>query len=128
MQKDVNNKAVLESLKQADTIVVHGAYDHVHTVLDAVQLPYQSITPEQLVQAKLNPRQTVFVNCGHRLPDAAVQMLVRFVEAGGQLITTDWALTNVIQKGFPDTIAFNNQATADTLVRVTSTASKDPVI
>jgi hypothetical protein len=46
----------------------------------------------------------------------------------GQLITTDWALANVLEKGFPGTVSYNKRPTTDTVVRIEVMDREDPVI
>src|SRR5207249_2233146 len=40
--------AALEAVEAADIVVVEGCYDHVERVLDALELPYQRVSPGQL--------------------------------------------------------------------------------
>jgi hypothetical protein len=40
-----------------------------------------------------------------------------FVEQGGSLITTDWALKYVLEPAFPGLVAYNQRPTADDVVR-----------
>ena len=58
------------------------------------------------------------VNCPGNMPAAGVRRIEKFVRAGGLLYTTDWALLNVIQKAFPNTIAHNGVSTADHVTAV----------
>ena len=54
--------------------------------------------------------------------------LVEFVENGGFLFTTDWALKHVIEPGFPGTLRYNGRATGDEVVRVEIDAREDPFL
>jgi hypothetical protein len=42
----------------------------------------------------------------------------RFVEQGGTLVTTDWALRHILEPAFPQTVAYNERPTGDEVVRV----------
>ena len=42
----------------------------------------------------------------------------RFVEQGGSLFTTDWALRHVLEPAFPGVVSYNDRPTADAVVRV----------
>lgn len=42
----------------------------------------------------------------------------KFVNAGGYLYTTDWALLEVVQKAFPGYVEFNGQTTGNDVVAV----------
>jgi hypothetical protein len=98
--------------------VVEGSYDHVERVLDALELPYQRVSPVRLEEIPLRPEQLLAVNCPGSISRAALERVRRFVEAGGSLFTTDWALRHVIEPAFPGMLAYNERATADDVVRI----------
>ena len=109
---------LLEDVHGADVIVVGGQYDHIEQVLDAADTPYTLIQTRVLDKAKLRPDQVVFINCPGNVHRKGLQNLREFVQGGGFLFTTDWALKHVIEPAFPGFIAYNNFATADEVVRV----------
>ena len=47
-----------------------------------------------------------------------MRRIERFVRAGGLLYTTDWALKNVVEQVFPNTIKHNGMSTGDEVVPV----------
>lgn len=110
--------ALLSRVEKADVVVVAGSMDHVEDVLRAVEVPHLVIQPYDLPHVELNARQLVMVNCPGDMPPEAVEKLRRFVNAGGFLYTTDWALMNVIERGFPGFIAYNGQPTSNDVVEV----------
>ncbi|RAV98227.1 hypothetical protein DQQ10_24815 [Pseudochryseolinea flava] len=122
------NIKILDELKKNDVIVVNGTYDHIARVLQSLKIPFAGIDHHQLMDAKLEPHQTIFVNCASSFPPEAARKLATFVAEGGQLITTDWALKNVIEVAFPNTIAYNNKPTADEVVRIEALDKQDSVI
>lgn len=111
---------LLKDVKSAEIIVVRGSYDHVESVLNAVGVPHLVIGARELEQLELNAKQLVMVNCSGvaELSDASIGKLERFVRAGGFLYTTDWALSGVIERAFPNTIKFNGRTTDDDVVEV----------
>ena len=109
---------ILDSVKESDIICVQGTYDHIHLVLQAIKVPFAHVTHNQLSHIDLKPEQTVYVNCPSDFPEVCAKKLSAFVEAGGMLITTDWALKNVIEVGFPNTIKFNGRSSGDEVVSV----------
>jgi hypothetical protein len=117
-QESAENIAILDNIGKSDIIVVDGTYDHIHLVLESLKIPFVSISSAQVMAADLQPHQTVFVNCASSFPTDAARKLATFVQQGGQLITTDWALKNVLEVAFPNTVAFNEKATADEVVRI----------
>jgi hypothetical protein len=128
MREDASNIRILDDLKKNDVIVVNGTYDHIAMVLESLHIPFVAIDQNQLLTAKLEPHQTIFVNCASSFPQQAARKLATFVSEGGQLITTDWALKNVIEVAFPNTIAYNNKATGDEVVRIEAIDKQDSVI
>lgn len=126
--ESTENIRILDSLKENDVLVVSGTYDHIHLVLESLKIPFVSINQNQLMRAALEPHQTVFVNCASSFPPDAARKLADFVAKGGQLITTDWALRNVLEVAFPNTVAYNNNPTADEVVRIEAIDREDSVI
>lgn len=112
-KEGVDNIKILDDLTKNDVIVVNGTYDHIAMVLESLHIPFAAIDHNQLLSATLEPHQTIFVNCASSFPPEAARKLATFVSEGGQLITTDWALRNVIEVAFPNTIAYNNKPTSD---------------
>lgn len=126
--EDEKNITILDNLEKNDVIVVSGTYDHIHMVLNNLEIPYANINQDQLLTAKLSPHQTIFVNCASSFPIKGAQKLASFVATGGQLITTDWALKNVLEVAFPNTVAYNNKPTGDEVVRIETIDREDEVI
>lgn len=42
--------------------------------------------------------------CCHKMSDAAVEKLKRYVEAGGYLFTEDWGLTDILARAWPELV------------------------
>ena len=108
----------LKRVAASDIIVVRGCYDHVEQVLQALDLPFTAVQPEQVQHLRLRPEQLLVVNCPGQVSSGAVPVIRRFVEAGGTLFTTDWALKHVIEPCFPGTIEYNQRPTGDDVVRI----------
>ena len=118
----------LERIEASKIVVVTGWYDHVELVLEALEIPFQAIYPEQLVDVCLRPQQTVIVNCpGIGLADNLVQLRA-FVADGGTLFTTDRALRHVIEPGFPGILACAGRPMVDGPVGVHVMDSSDPLL
>src|SRR5581483_5620147 len=103
----------LRRVTASDIVVVEGCYDHVQAVLEALEMPHTRLADAQLDRVHLRPEQLLVINC----PGAIVRVR-DFVAAGGSLFTTDWALRNVIEPAFANTIAYNERRTADDVVRI----------
>lgn len=126
--EDKNNERVIKNISKSDLVVIKGTYDHIHLVLSSLNLPYSEITQIQLKDIKLEPHQTVFVNCASSFPAEDARRLATFVAEGGQLITTDWALKNILEVAFPDYVSYNQKPTADEVVRIEVVDKTDDVI
>jgi hypothetical protein len=119
LRRDAPERArVLDEIVAGDVVVVAGCYDHVESVLGALEVPYALVQPEQVERLDLRPEQLLIVNCPGEVPGAAIGRIRRFVEAGGSLFTTDWALKHVIEPAFPGVLAFSRQPTPDDVVRI----------
>ena len=119
---------ILESIKDTDIVCVRGTYDHIHLVLEAIEIPFAHVSPANLLTLELSPEQTIYINCPSDFPREAALKLERFVSEGGQLITTDWALKHVLEVAFPNTVKFNGNSTGDEVVAVEIVDKEDEVL
>jgi len=117
-ERDPKTHERLSSLEKADIVVVSGTMDHVEWVLEALGLSYRLVAPGRLPRARLRPDQTVIVNCPGVVPAEAVGRVRTFVEEGGRLFTTDWALRNLLEPAFPGYVAYNDCETGDEVVPI----------
>ena len=98
----------LRVLTERDVLVVEGEWDHHEHVLEAARIPHHMVSPHDASIANgmaFQGARFVFWNCGDRLSprhSARIGPRVRaWVEAGGYLFTSDWALSNVLMSAFP---------------------------
>ena len=118
----------LAAIVESDIVVVPGCYDHVERVLQALEVPYQTIQSGSLDQIDLRPEQLLVVNCPGTLTPAEIIQVRDFVASGGTLFTTDWALRNVIEPAFPGRIEYNDRSTADDVVGIEVVDSDSPYL
>ncbi|MFX1419962.1 MAG: hypothetical protein ACFE9N_13670 [Promethearchaeota archaeon] len=109
---------ILRKVKQSSIIIVSGAYDKIELVLDLIKVPYVLIQPHEVSQIELNSEQILIINCPGTVDDNALPKIKEFVNNGGFLFTTDWALQNILEKIFPRYLKYNQRPTADDCVRV----------
>lgn len=126
--KDPEAYRELSETSRADVIVVRGHYDHIEQVLSLSDTPFTLIDPRQLDNAELRPDQIIFINCPGELSRRALQKVNAFVETGGFLFTTDWALKHVLEPAFPGYVVYNQRATGDEVVRVEVLDTQDPFL
>ena len=128
--KDVDEDmaAEFEELGQSEVIVSKGVHDYIEQVFNGIGLKHNLINPQQFEKIDLDPDQIIFINCPGSVTSKGLRNLVTFVEKGGFLFTTDWALRHVIEPGFPGYIKYNNRPTNDEVVRVDILAEEDPFL
>ena len=128
--KDVDEDmaAEFEELGQSEVIVSEGVHDQIEQVFNGIGLKHNLINPQQFEKIDLDPDKIIFINCPGNVTSKGLRNLVTFVEKGGFLFTTDWALRHVIEPGFPGYIKYNNRPTSDEVVRVDILAEEDPFL
>ena len=128
--KDVDESMAekFDELNESDIVVVRGTYDFIEQVFNGIGLKYKIVSGESLDTIQLDPEQIVFINCPGEISNKGLRKLVSFVEKGGFLFTTDWALKHVVEKGFPGYIRYNGRSTHDEVVRVEILTSDDPFL
>jgi len=118
----------LASLRASDVVVTRGQYDHIEQVLHRSEVRHTVVDPLRVREGTLSPEQLVFVNCPGNFTPEGLAELRRFVDEGGFLFTTDWALKEVLEAAFPGYVEFNGQGTADDVVRVEIARKDDPFL
>jgi len=128
--KDVDEDmaAEFEELGQSEVIVSKGVHDYIEQVFNGIGLKHNLINTQQFEKIDLDPDKIIFINCPGNVSSKGLRNLVTFVEKGGFLFTTDWALRHVIEPGFPGYIKYNNRPTSDEVVRVDILAEEDPFL
>jgi hypothetical protein len=118
----------LAAVEAHDVIVVTGQFDHVERVLEALEMPFTKVSPEQMGQVPLSPHQLLVVNCPGNIQGRDVARIADFVGEGGSLFTTDWALKHVIEPAFPGVLSYNNRPTKDDVVRIEIVDRENPFL
>lgn len=119
---------LLREVNESDIVVVAGRYDHVESVLKTLEIRHTVVAASQVAQLELNAKQLLIIDCPGTLDDSAIARVRRFVNAGGYLYTTDWALTNVVTRAFPGFIDTNRQVTENDVVAVQVRQSDDNLL
>ena len=127
-RENPDDVAILDSVKDSDIVCVRGTFDHIHLVLEAIGIPFSHVDPSVLLKMDLKPEQTIYVNCPSSFPSEAAAKLRVFVEQGGQLITTDWALQHVLEKAFPGTVRYSGTSTGDEVVSIEIVEKDDDIL
>jgi HEAT repeat protein len=112
-------KRSVEILQKARILVVTGAWDHVERVLEHLTIPHTLLRAQELQDAGINPNQVILVNCEGTVDKDAIERLRWFVNVGGYLMTTDWALTHTVEPCFPGYVKqFSGSSTGNDVVVV----------
>lgn len=122
------DRKILREMPDDDVVVIRGQYDRVEQVFDLIGLKHVVLDPTQVGSTAFRPDQMVIVNCPGNLDRAGITAIRSFVESGGSLITTDWALKNVIEPAFPGILAYNGKPTRDEVVRIEIRDSDEPFL
>lgn len=102
----------LENIQENEIIVIPGAHDHVEKILESLQIPYTVGSLDNL--NKYNGAHVAFVNCSRYT--SGRDTVEKFVNSGGRLVTTDWAL-GLASSTFPDKLE-KIRTTPDDVVEV----------
>ena len=110
----------IERLDKDSIVVVEGDYDQVQDVLAALKIPCEVIADTALDAYALDPvRQVLVLNCdGEPKSAAAVEKVREFVARGGYLFSSDWELTNILIKSFPNLARSGGRRSAEHVVEI----------
>lgn len=115
----------LDGVVSAEVAVIGGQYDHIERVLVATGVPFTAVTPYETSALDWERLQVLLVSCPGMLPPSLLERIGPWVRRGGYLLTTDWALKNVIEPLFPGTVRHNGVQTTDAVVRIAGGDSED---
>lgn len=107
----------LGSLRSENVIVITGVYDHVEHVLDGLRVPHLALSPKKFDRTKTDATCAILVDCPGFLNGAEIARIRKWVDRGGYLFTTDWALT-CVEKLFPGYIRQGGRQTSEDWVPV----------
>jgi len=117
--ESIEDLSVINNLDASAVVVVFGSADKIQNVLTAIDLPHTLIQPEQLHLVKLNPEQTLYINChptGYN--SLAYDKVRQFINDGGQVVSTDYTLNTLLQYVFPNTLRYDGANTQDETIGI----------
>ena len=97
----------LKGLRTEDILVVRGSFDHMEAVLEELNIPFTLRSPFELAtDYDFSKHKLIFWNCGDwvlppRFREPVLRAVREFVQAGGYLFTTDWAVGTILAPAFP---------------------------
>lgn len=111
-----------------NTIVeVKGQWDDCAHALRNFSLPHTRIPASRLADTDLSGTRILVINCGCNMDGKALARVRDFVQGGGYLLTTDWALDSCLEKSFPGYVQWNNDYTESGVVDAV-VVDDDPVL
>lgn len=97
----------LQSQDPIEVIEIKGQWDKADHTLKNLGIPHMTIGSGQLKNIGLERTKVLVVNCAGKLDRNALQGIRDFVMRGGYLLTTDWALDNMLRQTFPGFVEWN---------------------
>jgi SAM-dependent methyltransferase len=97
------------TLPATSVVEVKGAWDDSGKTLRKFQIPFTHIRSGDLRDYPLEQAKVLIINCSGTVPRESLQRIRDFVAHGGYLLSTDWALDNLVQKAFPGYITWNRR-------------------
>jgi len=119
---------LLDDTSKDDVVIVKGRYDRVQDVFGILKVPYRLVDANEVSRLRLRPEQLLIINCPGQLEREGVMKVREFVEGGGSLFTTDWALKYVLEPAFPGIVAYNDRPTGDDVVRLDGVNHDNPFL
>lgn len=108
-------------------IEVKGQWDDAARTLKNLGIPFTRVRAGQLRPDVLSAARVIVVNCAGELKRDQLQNIRDFVSNGGYLLTTDWALDNMLQQTFPGYVEWN-KGKSDRNMYSSTIVNPDPVL
>lgn len=103
----------LNKLRKGDVAVYTGSYDQAQEVLKLLGVPVVMDPDPTRLEARV-----VFTNCSGSYPAKLVKRIGRHVEAGAQLVSSDWSMHYVVEPAFPDMLRWTHRTTGTESISV----------
>lgn len=96
-----------QALDPIEVVEVKGQWDKADRTLKNLGIPHTTIGSGQLDRIGLSRSKVLVINCAGMLDRESLQGIRDFVTRGGYLLTTDWALDNMLRQTFPGYVEWN---------------------
>lgn len=104
---DKNHPQLRATVANTDIVEVAGQWDNAAKTLNKFDLPYQHIKARGINEQILSQAKVLIINCAGEVKRDKLQAIRDFVGRGGYLMTTDWALDNMLTQTFPGYLEWN---------------------
>lgn len=88
-------------------IEVKGKWDDASHALRSFGIPHTRANTGKVLESLLSGARVLVLSCAGWIPDQLLTPINKFVENGGYLITTDWALDGCLNRAFPGFVEWN---------------------
>ena len=96
----------------ARVLDVKGRWDDSSRTLRGLGIPYERIGSGELKDISLDNTKVLIIDCAGTVPKDSLQRIRDFVARGGYLLSTDWALDNMVEKAFPGYVEYDGKKNA----------------
>ncbi|MBS2008572.1 MAG: hypothetical protein JST01_16110 [Cyanobacteria bacterium SZAS TMP-1] len=86
---------------------VAGRWDHADKTLTKFGINYSHVKTGDITTELLAGARVLIINCAGEVKRDRLQCIRDFVQRGGYLLTTDWALNNMLEQTFPGYVDWN---------------------
>lgn len=114
-------------LPSSEIVDVTGHWDDAAKSLAKLGIPCTKISTGDLRDYPLDQAKVLIINCAGFVNRDCLQRIRDFVTKGGYLLTTDWALDNVVQGAFPGYLSYNHRRNRN-LAYVAEVSDPDPIL
>ncbi len=108
-----NHPGFLESAlnSKEKLLLIRGQWDDSNKPLHSLGLKFTAIKTKELASIPLSDFKVMIIDCAGEINRSNLQKVRDFVLRGGYLLSTDWALQNVLQGAFPGLVCWNRDNT-----------------
>lgn len=108
-------------------LVIKGKWDHAEHLLEQAGIEF-SETSSGSVASHIKGARVALLNCPADLSDSDMFALRKFVDDGGYLLSTDWALDGSVARMFPTYLVWKGAYSAHQTVDAITVAPADPLV
>ncbi len=123
-----SDQNAIQNMSADSIIIIPGTYDHIDRVLTSLNIKFTTVNQNEIMTYPFRNNQTVYINCASYFPLEAAKRIRQQVENGLHIITTDWALKNVLEVAFSDFVRHNGQSTGDEVVGIEVVDPNHPLV
>jgi len=106
---DNHSKFALSTQTMSSGLVIDvaGRWDHADKTLTKFGINYTEIRSGDISPQILAGARVLIINCAGEVKRDRLQFIRDFVQRGGYLLSTDWALNNMLEQTFPGYLIWN---------------------